>query len=157
VYWERSPCVPPAIFRGVVESANGAAQAPVPPPLTVALLQLTVTAETGTVGQFENVAAAACAVNVQEALLPAKLHQLTAAAELPGSDGESGSFAEKLTVAGLTVKSNTGPAAVPTALGRGRIGFTITPRPGTAAKRRIAESQPMADQVTLIVNVTVAV
>jgi hypothetical protein len=70
VYWERLPCVPVATTWGDAESVNAVPQLLLPPPVTVAVLQAAVTAETGTVGQLANVDAAACAVRVQLAPPP---------------------------------------------------------------------------------------
>lgn len=77
-------------------------QLPALPPVT--LLQVTLTADLGTVAQFVKDAAAACTFKFQ--VLPAAppdVVQLTVAAELPDTVPKSGSVAVKLIVPGLAV------------------------------------------------------
>jgi len=77
---------------------------PEPPnPSTEVEAQLTVTAETGTVGQFPKVGAAAWTVSDQLVPLPRALH-CAVALELPATVGVVAGFtALKLMVAGLTL------------------------------------------------------
>lgn len=61
-----SPSAPPAICWGEVESGREPLQAPVPPPPeTIAVLQLTLIAETGMVGQLTKAVDPACTLSVQ--------------------------------------------------------------------------------------------
>ena len=60
-----SPCAPPAICWGDVESGKEPEQAPVAPPPPEALPQLTVTADTGTLGQPLKVLESAWTLRVQ--------------------------------------------------------------------------------------------
>jgi hypothetical protein len=98
-----SASVPLAKVWGEVESLTGAPQEPLPLPPTVALLQVTVTAETGTVRHPGKLALGACTVRDQEAGMTPIAFQVTEAAVFPGSAGESGSVAWKLMELGVAV------------------------------------------------------
>ena len=77
-------------------------QVPELPPLTP--VQVTLTADLGTVAQLVKVAAAACTFKVQVLpTAPPDVDQLTVADELPAYGPASGSVAVKLIVAGLAV------------------------------------------------------
>jgi hypothetical protein len=75
-------------------------QVPLLPPMTP--VQVTFTADVGTVGQLVNEAALACTASAQVLfLLPLEVIQLIVAAELPATEPRSGSVAVKLMVLGL--------------------------------------------------------
>jgi len=87
-----------------VESAKGDLHVALPKKeLTVAEVHVTVTAETGTVAQPENVVEGDCTVRVQLPKNPFVPRQVTDAGAFPGTDGESGSVAENEMVAGVAV------------------------------------------------------
>jgi hypothetical protein len=98
------PSEPLATVCVPVERGKAPAHAADPPsPVTLAAEQVTVTAETGTVGQLVNVVEVAWTVRLQ--LLPdeREVHE-AAAVELPETTGsEVGLVALKVMVAGLTV------------------------------------------------------
>jgi len=73
------------------------------PPPPDALVQVTVTAETGTVGQLVNVEAAEDRPRFQVLRRVPETVQYTVVAALPETSGESGSAAANVTVAGLTL------------------------------------------------------
>ena len=98
------PSEPLATVCVPVERGKAPAQVADPPsPVTLAAEQVTVTADTGTVGQFVNVGEAAWIVRLQ--LLPdEKEVQEAVAVELPATTGSVvGLVALKVMVAGLTV------------------------------------------------------
>jgi hypothetical protein len=105
--------VPAAICWGVVDRGTGPLQPPVPPPPeTVALLQLTRTAEMGIVGQPTNVVDPACTVTVQFwSCEPAKSIHV----KVPGEELEtipaSGLLAWKLMVPGFADREPNVPIA----------------------------------------------
>jgi len=117
------PSVPLATTWAVVESGNAAPQAPAPPPLTVVEAQVTVTADTGTVGQFAKAAADACTVRFHVLFrVPVYCH-VTVAAELPGSLGDvDGLEAVNEIVPGVAVRVTAAGAVA--AIGCGRVGST---------------------------------
>lgn len=97
--------MPPATCCGAEESGNEPPQAPVPPPPdTVADVQETVTAETGTVEQLLKEDPLACRLRVQVfPLEPPLKGQLIVAGLLPLTLPRLGFVAEKLIVPGLAV------------------------------------------------------
>lgn len=99
---------PVATCWPVVDRVIAGLQAPELPPVT--LLHVAVAADTGTVEQFVNEAAAVCTCKVQVLLVePLLLLQLTVEGEFPETLPEFGFPAVKLIVAGL---AETVPRAV---------------------------------------------
>ena len=98
----RNASVPVATFCEVVESVTGPLHEPLPPD-TVALVHVTFTAETGTVEQPGKLALWACTLSDQDAGIMLRPFQVTVAAVLAPSNGESGSVPWKLIVPGVAV------------------------------------------------------
>jgi hypothetical protein len=94
--------LPVATCCPVVDSVTADLQAPEEPPLT--LLQVTVTAEVGTVAQPVKDEDAACTLRFQVLLLePLEVVQLTVDEELPETVPESGLVEVKLIVLGVAL------------------------------------------------------
>jgi hypothetical protein len=140
---------PLATVVAAVERGKAAAQFAVAPcgpelPVTVAAVQVTVTAETGTVEQLVNVVAAALAFRVQVSPPPdPRAFHVADAAELPATTGRVvGLVALKVMVAGVTVSVKLPPASGETSRAEdfrtgATGGFTTT------AASNAMESQPV--------------
>lgn len=112
--------LPLATCLPLVAKVTAGEQAPAFPPDT--LLQVTVTAETGTVPQLVKELAAACTFRVQVLPFePFEVAQLMDAAELPLTLPRSGSVAVKLIVPGLAV---TVPSVAAIGINRLEAGIT---------------------------------
>lgn len=112
---ELADSLPVATCCEAVDKVMAGLQAPAVPPVT--LVQVTVTAEVGTVAQLVNEAVAACTFKFQVvAAEPPVVVQLTVDAELPEKLPRSGSVAVKLIVPGAAetgVRLVAGPACNP--------------------------------------------
>jgi hypothetical protein len=98
------PWAPPATVCADGDNVKDGLQAPEPPMLVLTVAQVTVTAETGTVGQVLKLEEPACTVKLQFPWAKSRFVQLTEAVELPESVGdESGLVALNVMVAGLTL------------------------------------------------------
>jgi hypothetical protein len=90
--------------RDVERGAEPLHDAELSPPPPEALVQVTVTAETGTAGQLVKVEAAENRPRFQVLRSVPETVQYTVVAVLPATTGESGSAAAKVTVAGVMLK-----------------------------------------------------
>lgn len=112
---ELADSLPVATCCEAVDKVMAGLQAPAVPPVT--LVQVTVTAEVGTVAQLVNAAAPAFTFKFQVLPLePPVVVQLTVDAELPETLPRSGSVAVKLIVPGAAetgVRLVAGPAGNP--------------------------------------------
>ena len=146
---ERRPSEPLATVSALVEESgeDPDMHVPDPPsPVTLAAEQETMTAETGTVEQLENVGVVAWTVRVQLPPLEMTVHEAVAG-EFPATTGAvPGLGASKLMVAGLTVS-----VKLPAVFGEAAMGRNFFPGI-TGGLAPMAASNAMESQPVIVLD-----